>query len=83
MSPNVLSLSTLDNNTTTFSLSLQDTVVVSLFLCRSTTSFVSIPNNHSLLATNINLVQKLGIEPRLLATPALLVVVIVIITNHC
>jgi hypothetical protein len=30
-------------------LSLQDTVVVSLFLYRSTTSFVSIPNNHSLL----------------------------------
>jgi hypothetical protein len=49
ISPNVLSLSTLDNNTTTFSLSLPDTVVVSLFLYRSTTSFVSIPNNHSLL----------------------------------
>jgi hypothetical protein len=30
-------------------LSLPDTVVVSLFLYRSTTSFVSIPNNHSLL----------------------------------
>jgi hypothetical protein len=38
-------------------LSLPDTVVVSLFLYRSTTSFVSIPNNHSLLRISTHMVH--------------------------